>query len=105
MGKNRNLIAQLKEFKKDISKSMHLDNMIFFGSKAEGTGSKHSDVDLIIVSNKFNNIRPLERGLDLYDYWRVDSPVDFLCYTPEEFKKAVKRIGLAAEAVKNGIVI
>ena len=84
---------------------MHLENMIFFGSKAEGVSNKHSDVDLVIVSKNFNKIRPLERGLDLYDYWKVDSPVDFLCYTPEEFKKAVKRIGLAAEAVKNGILI
>ena len=105
MGKDKTLISQLKEFKKEISRIMHLENMIFFGSKAEGTGSKHSDVDLIIVSKNFNKVRPLERGLDLYDHWKIDSPVDFLCYTPEEFKKALKRIGLAAEAVKNGIVI
>ena len=63
------------------------------------------DIDLIIVSKKFNKVRPLERGLNLYDYWKIDSPVDFLCYTPEEFKKAINRIGLVAEAMKNGIII
>lgn len=79
--------------------------MIFFGSKAEGKGDKHSDIDLIIVSKKFNKIRPIERGLNLYDYWKIDSPVDFLCYTPEEFKMAIHRIGLVAHALKNGIII
>jgi predicted nucleotidyltransferase len=105
MGKNKTLIEKLKEFKEQVSKHIPLEKMIFFGSKATGKGDKHSDIDLIIVSKKFNKIRPIERGLNLYDYWDIDSPVDFLCYTPEEFKKAIKRIGLAAEAVKNGIII
>lgn len=70
-----------------------------------GKPKKWSDIDLIIVSKKFQKERLLRRGLQLYDYWNLDYPVDFLCYTPEEFDKAKKRVTLAGEAEKNGIVI
>ena len=105
MDKNKALIEKLKEFKKEVSNHMPLEKLIFFGSTAMGKVDRHSDIDLIIVSKKFDKIRPIERGLNLYDYWHIDSPVDFLCYTPEEFKEAIKRIGLAAAAMKHGIII
>ena len=47
----------------------------------------------------------LERGEKMYDYWTLDIPVDFLCYTPEEFNKLKKRISIVKEAVSNGIAI
>ena len=79
--------------------------MIFFGSLVQGKGKKWSDIDLIIVSDMFRKVRPLNRGLNLYDYWTLDYPVDFICYSPEEFEKAKKRIGIVSEAIKNGITI
>lgn len=41
----------------------------------------------------------------MYDYWDLRYPVDFLCYTPEEFKKLSKQITTVREAVKEGVVI
>ena len=41
----------------------------------------------------------------MYDYWNLDYPVDFLCYTPEEFEKKKKEISIVKEAVKEGIDI
>ncbi|MBI5223513.1 nucleotidyltransferase domain-containing protein [Candidatus Micrarchaeota archaeon] len=96
---------KLKEFKKAVSIKLPVERMIFFGSRATGNAGKWSDVDLIIVSKKFKQVKPLERGHELYDYWKLDYPVDFLCYSPDEFEKAKKRIGLASEALKNGITI
>jgi hypothetical protein len=34
-----------------------------------------------------------------------DYPVDFLCYTPEEFRKLSKQISLVKQAIKEGIEI
>ena len=41
----------------------------------------------------------------MYDYWSLKYPVDFLCYTPEEFNKLKKQITIVREAVENGIEI
>jgi len=41
----------------------------------------------------------------LYDDWNLDLPVDFICYTPEEYKKLAKQITIVREAERNGIEI
>jgi len=41
----------------------------------------------------------------MYDYWELDLPVDFLCYTPKEFDKLKNKITIVKEAVENGIEI
>jgi hypothetical protein len=46
-----------------------------------------------------------KRGAKMYDYWTLDYPVDFLCYTPEEFNRMKKQITIVKEAVENGIAI
>lgn len=47
----------------------------------------------------------VKRGLNLYDMGDIDRPVDFICYTPEEFEKAKKRASLVSHAVKEGKII
>lgn len=79
--------------------------MIFFGSRAIGKYKQYSDADLVIVSSKFKEQKHRRRPLILYDYWDLNYPVDFLCYTPEEFEKKRKQVTIVREAVKEGIVI
>ncbi len=79
--------------------------MFFFGSMASKKQHKYSDIDLIIVSSKFKRLNFFKRGARMYDYWNLDYPVDFLCYTPEEFNKLKKQITIVREAVKEGIEI
>jgi predicted nucleotidyltransferase len=79
--------------------------MFLFGSRAWGKPHQDSDIDLIIVSPTFRKKKPLARGLNLYDHWSLDYPVDFLCYTPEEFEKLKKKITIVKEAVERGIEI
>lgn len=99
------LMRSLRAFRRKISKTYDVRRMILFGSRARGTPHKHSDVDLIIVSPKFRRKNLVERASPLYLAWELDLPVDFLCYTPEEFDKLSKRGGLVREAVREGIVI
>ena len=104
MGK-KTIINQLKSYKNDLSKDVPVYKMIFFGSRAKGRFHKDSDIDLIIVSPKFRRLNFFKRGAKMYDYWSLNYPVDFLCYTPEEFNKSKKQITIVREAVKKGVEI
>lgn len=105
MGKKTVIVNQLAMVKKNISKDFPVDRMIFFGSRVSGKPHKWSDIDLIIVSRKFKNMDFIERGARMYDYWNLNYPADFLCYTPEEFKVRAKKISIVSEAIKNGIEV
>ncbi len=102
MGGKR-IITQLERFKNSLNKD--ITKMFLFGSRAWGKPHRDSDVDLIIVSPTFRKKKSLSRGLNLYNYWKLDYPVDFLCYTPEEFKKLKKKITIVKEVVERGIEI
>jgi hypothetical protein len=39
------------------------------------------------------------------DVWTMDYPVDFLCYTPEEFEEKRKEISIVRQALKEGVAI
>ncbi len=95
------IIRELKRFKKQNK----IDKLYFFGSMATGKPHKYSDVDLIVISKKFRGKGVLNRAPKLYMKWKLDYPVDFLCYTPEEFNKLKKQATIVREAVEHGIEI
>ncbi|MBS3052821.1 MAG: nucleotidyltransferase domain-containing protein [Candidatus Aenigmarchaeota archaeon] len=98
-------IDRLREFKKNLSKIVPIYKMIWFGSRVSGKSYRWSDFDLIIVSSKFRNEKFRYRPLGFRKYWNLNYPVDFLCYTPEEYEKLRKEISIVKEAEKNGIEI
>lgn len=104
MGKREDLIGAISAFRKKLSKVIPVTEMIFFGSRATGKAGKESDVDLLVVSPAFRNVKSA-RGKELYDFWELDYPVDFLCYTPEEFEKQKRKISLVRAVLKEGIII
>jgi len=104
MGKGK-YIKQLKEFLKKISKDFKIKEIILFGSRAEDKEREDSDIDLMIASPDFENMTFFERGAKMYDYWDLNLPVDFICYTEKEFSKLKRRISLAKEALEKGIII
>lgn len=105
MVKSKHLTNRLKLFKERVSMDLPIRKLILFGSRASGKVRKDSDVDLIVVSPKFKSMDFFKRGAKMYDYWDLRMPVDFLCYTPEEFKKLSKQITIVSEAIKTGIEI
>ena len=104
MGRKKH-IEFLKEFKRKLSERIPISKLILFGSRAGGNPRRWSDFDLIIVSSKFNKLANLKRGIGFYDYWNLDYPVDFLCYTPEEFDELKDKVSIIREAVENGVEI
>ncbi len=104
MDKGKNLIRKLEKFKQVLSKEKRVDKMFLFGSRATGKAKKNSDVDLMIVSPSFKGIK-YGRAIGLRRYWKLPYPVDFLCYTPEEFEEKSEKITIVREALKTGIEI
>jgi len=105
MGGRKSIKDMLKLFKNKLNAEVPIKKMVFFGSRYNGKAKKDSDIDLIIVSSKFRKLDFFQRGAKMYDYWDLDYPVDFLCYTPEEFNKLKKQVSIVKEAVENGIEI
>ena len=105
MDRKKSIIKNLKLFKLNLNKEVPIEKMIFFGSRTKGKYNRDSDIDLILVSDKFKNKRFRFRPLGFHNYWNLDYPVDFLCYTPEEFNKLKKQITIVREAVREGIEI
>lgn len=103
MGKKE--IAGIKEFIKKLKTDFKISKVILFGSRASGKSHKNSDIDLIIVSDGFRKLNFIERASKMYDYWELKYPVDFLCYTPEEFNSLKRRITIVKETLKEGIVL
>ena len=91
----------LKEHFKDV-------RVILFGSRARGDNLRDSDYDLIVVSESFRNTPFVERSsIVLEILWEngIRDDIEVLCYTPEEFEKKKKQLGIVAIAVKEGIMI
>jgi uncharacterized protein len=105
MVKKGDLTKQLEGFRKDISKEYPIKKMILFGSRASGKITRHSDIDLILVSPKFRGRKRLDRSPPLYLKWDLHYPVDLICLTPEEFSRKKKQIGIIKQAVEEGIEI
>ncbi|MEK6709501.1 MAG: nucleotidyltransferase domain-containing protein [Nitrospinota bacterium] len=105
MGRKESLIKRLAAFKTRLSEKMPVEKIIFFGSHARGRAHKWSDVDLIVVSKKFRGKRFRYRPLGFHRLWDIRYPVDFLCYTPEEFQKLRKQSAIVRDAEREGIEI
>ena len=96
---------QLVHFKSNANKDIPINRMILFGSRAKGKTGRDTDADLIIVSPIFKKMDFFQRGAKLYNYWDLRLPVDFLCYTQEEFDKLRKKASIVSDAIKEGIEI
>jgi len=99
--KKSRLISQLRT----VKKRHRIEKMYLFGSTASGNVHPFSDVDLLVVSKRFRGKGLLERSPGLYLRWNLESPVDFLCYSPEEFERLRHQVTIVKEAVEHGIEI
>jgi hypothetical protein len=95
----------LEKFKENLNKKIFVNKLILFGSRAWGKPQRYSDFDLIVVSKDFENKNFIKRGSQLFNYWNLNYPVDFICYTPEEFNKLKKGVTIVSKAIREGIEI
>ncbi|MBU1628104.1 nucleotidyltransferase domain-containing protein [bacterium] len=79
--------------------------IILFGSRIFGNPSEDSDIDVIIVSDKFVDIPFMERMPLLIRQIRFPKHIDFLCYSPEEMERIKDTSSVVMDALENGIEI
>lgn len=106
MGKTGNetkrLIGEIKKFMKRAGVS----DGILFGSRADDTYLEDSDVDLILISDKFKGTKFVERLYPLHKAWTLPYYLEVLPYTPQELKSLkIKKRGVILAALKRGIRI
>ncbi len=96
---------EIEDFITQVKKRYHPELILLFGSRARDDHLKHSDYDIIIVSEEFEGIHFLERIYQLLEFWDYNFDVDILPYTPDEFNKKRNQIGIVNQAIKEGIVL
>jgi predicted nucleotidyltransferase len=85
--------------------SFHPQLVIAFGSRARGEALRHSDLDLLVVSETFNGVRWLERPVRVLEALDLPFGADLLCYTPEEYQRKRQELGIVSKAAQEGIVL
>jgi len=95
----------IRDFLTKVTKEFDPELIVLFGSRARGDELKKSDFDILVVSQKFEGVHFLERIFMLYKLWDYDYDLDILGYTPEEFRRKEKEIGLVRQAINEGVKV
>jgi len=86
-----------------IQKALDPEQVIIFGSRVVGTSAEESDIDVLIVSDAFRDEPFLGRMPKLLRLLRFPWPIDFLCYSPDEFEEIKTQSIIVKQAVKEGL--
>lgn len=97
-------IIKIKKVLLEILKEIgiQIDEIIIFGSYAEGTAKNDSDIDIIVISKDFRNKDIFERVQLTKDvHWKlvekIMKPFDIMYYSDEEWDKSSSLIINAAK--------
>lgn len=74
-----------------------------FGSRVRGDALEESDLDVIVVAASFEGVAWPERWSQILKRADVKHAIEFLCYTPKEFKRKRKQLGIVEAAVEEGV--
>ena len=98
------VLTTVKKFKNALeSINIRVDQLILFGSQAEGTAREDSDIDLVVISSSFANKSYWERINILSDaIYEVLAPIEASAFTPDEWKS---KKSLITDFAKNGVFI
>ncbi len=80
----------LEKIAEAVSKEIEFEKVYLFGSHARGDYRENSDLDIAVVSKNFENMKKKERYEKIIESIREvtgETPVDLICYTPEEFDR------------------
>jgi predicted nucleotidyltransferase len=79
------------------------DLVLVFGSRARGDAIEESDLDLLVVSERFRDVPFLERISRVLSDLDIPFAVDLLCYTPEELARKREELGTVSAALEEGL--
>jgi len=87
----------------EIREKLNPKSVIIFGSRAINEGSEESDLDVLIVSDFFVGKRFLGRIPMMLRMFRFQCPIDYLCYSSEEFEIIKSTSIIVEEALNKGM--
>jgi len=101
-GMSKTLIRQMTQV---ITRQFKPERVILFGSQARGAGTKHSDIDFLVVlanvSNKRESAIQIRRALAKFPVAK-----DIIVTTPEEIKRRGNLVGsVLRSALQEGKVV
>ncbi len=95
----------LGEWLEAIRKAFSPEALFVFGPRVSGAPDEWSDIDIVLVSERFAGQRTLKRLRTFRDLIDARPHVDVLCLTPEEFERRRSGPNIIAEAVRTGVQI
>lgn len=105
MGASPALLAELRGFRRVLETELGPATVFLFGSQATGRGGPESDLDILVVSRAFEGKSTLQRAMMVDPAWDLPLPVDFLCYTPEEFERLRRQTSIVSAALREGVEV
>ena len=87
------VLEAIKYFEKQLEKNgLHVAKIILFGSQAKGQTTEESDVDIVVLSEDFQNKDIFERvrltmDAEVLTIKKFMIPFDIITMTPEEFER------------------
>jgi hypothetical protein len=82
-----------------IIRQLRPERVLIFGSRARGTASEESDLDVIIIAREFGDVPFLRRMPMLMKMIPFPKHIDYLCYTPEEFNRIKNASSILTDAL------
>ena len=103
------VIDAVSKFKQALlQQGLKVNRVILYGSQATGKAEKHSDIDIVVISDDFKGMNILERletiGLATAKA-EIMEPIESLGYTEEEFSLKGKGTFIGDEVKTKGIKI
>lgn len=93
----------IREFITRLSKSVDLESLVLFGSRARGEHLDSSDVDVVVVSPSFQGLSVDARLNLVQNAWPGGKALESVPITPEELKDMKKLV--ICDALEEGIVL
>lgn len=78
------------------------ERVIIFGSRITGKAHEDSDIDVIVVADSFRNVPFIKRMPMMLRKTPFEKHVDYICYTPVEFKRIKSRSSILIDALETG---
>lgn len=103
------VIDAITEFKQALlQQGLKVDRVVVYGSQVTGEAKEHSDIDIVVISDDFEEMNILERletmGLAMAKT-RIMEPIEPLGYTEKEFSSKDKGTFIGDEVKVKGIEI
>lgn len=103
MGKEK-IKKTIKIFVKRVNQKFKPEKIILFGSYAKGKVKENSDIDILVISKAFNEMKPFDRSIMLHSLAQDLKPdINAFWFTPLEIKSLHSSV--IQNALSKGIVL